>query len=250
MNGIQKLEELGVSLDELITAVRDLHPEGDDVARLADATSMSERLGEIGEHLVAYFVDQARTSGASWSTIGASLGVTKQAAQKHFAPNGGQAARDGIFSRFTEYAWRSIDTAREEARRLKNPEVGSQHLLLGLMSEREGLAAETLEALGCSARAVREMVVASQREESESLPPRIPYSPQAQDVFKVALREALRRGQNYIGTEHLLLGILADDDSAAARILLELGVTRAHAAERLTNALAAVTTRKAELPKS
>src|ERR1700744_5980101 len=98
--------QLGTGLPELVDVVLSTDPDGDELARLTTAVLISERLGDLGDHLIGHFVDQARHAGASWTAIGASMGVTKQAAQKRFVPGAGDLAKDGTFSRFTPRAKR------------------------------------------------------------------------------------------------------------------------------------------------
>src|SRR5437868_10229071 len=131
-----------VRLDELIDAIKRVHPDALD--QLSDAVIAADHLDEVGDHLIGHFVDQARRSGASWADIGRSMGVTKQAAQKRFAPKGPGEPSDldpsQGFSRFTERARNVVMAAQNEAHAARNEEIGPEHLVLGLLSEPEGLA--------------------------------------------------------------------------------------------------------------
>ncbi len=229
--------DMPLTVDELIRFVLGLHPEGDELIHLSDAMLVAERLGDLGDHLIGHFVDQARHSGASWSAIGRSMGVTKQAAQKRFVAGPG----DAPFSRFTPRARRAIAIAQEEARALQSPQVGSEHLVLGLLSEPEGLAAKAVAALGAAPGQLRSRITSAAVPAATPVPDRVPFGARSKKVLEVALREALRLGHNYIGTEHLLLGVLADADSAGAKALIEAGVTREGATDWLVAALAEIT---------
>jgi Clp amino terminal domain, pathogenicity island component len=224
MSEAHQLQELGIGLNELINLVHGAQPEGDALDQLTTAVLIAERLGDLGDHLIGHFVDQARHAGASWTAIGVSMGVTKQAAQKRFVPGAGDLPKDGLLSRFTPRAKAVVDLARDQARRMQNAEVGTEHFVLALMAN-DGLASQAVEAQGVTVKKVRSRVDALGLPKAESLPERIPFSTQSRKVLELSLREALRRGHNYIGTEHILLGLLADPDSRGSRVLLDLGVT-------------------------
>ena len=146
-----------VSLDTLITFVKVQHPDGSPLDNLSDAVMVSTRLGEQADSLIGHFVDQARRSGASWSQIGASMGVTKQAAQQRFVPRGPlkDAAGFGDFSRFTQRARDVLAAAEDLARAADVAVIGRDHLAAGLMAEPDGLAAKAIAALGVSAGQLR-----------------------------------------------------------------------------------------------
>jgi ATP-dependent Clp protease ATP-binding subunit ClpC len=128
-----------------------------------------------------------------------------------------------MFERFTDRARRVVVLAQEEARMLGHDYVGTEHLLLGLLHEGSGVAARALLELGLSLAGLRqEIELAAGR--SESAPPgHIAFTPQAKRVLELSLREAIQLGHNYIGTEHLLLGLLREGDGVAARVLVQLG---------------------------
>jgi ATP-dependent Clp protease ATP-binding subunit ClpC len=130
-----------------------------------------------------------------------------------------------LFERFTERARQVIVLAQDEARLLKHNYIGTEHLLLGLLREEDGVARRVLESLGITSEAVRVRVVAIVGEgEGEAVSAgQIPFTPRAKKVLELALREGLSLGHNYIGTEHILLGIARENDGVAARIVLELG---------------------------
>jgi hypothetical protein len=129
-----------------------------------------------------------------------------------------------MFERFTNRTRRALELAHEEARLLNHTFVGSEHLLLGLISEGEGVAGKTLHALGISLEAVRERVEAAIGPAAAfSAGGSLPFTPDAKKVLELSLREALQLGHNYIGTEHVLLGIVREGECLAARVLIELG---------------------------
>jgi ATP-dependent Clp protease ATP-binding subunit ClpC len=126
-----------------------------------------------------------------------------------------------VFERFTERAREAIVLAQEEARSLKHNYLGTEHILLGLLRMEEGLAARLLETFGVSVEDVRARVRAIVGEGTETAPPQIPFTPRAKKVLELGLREALSLGHNYVGTEHILLGLARENEGVAARILLD-----------------------------
>src|SRR4028118_1142241 len=125
-----------------------------------------------------------------------------------------------MFERFTERARQVVVLAQEEARILKHNYIGTEHILLGLLREEEGLAARVLESLDITVERVRAQVVRIVGSGEEVTSGQIPFTPRAKKVLELALREALSLGHNYIGTEHILLGLVRENDGVAARILL------------------------------
>ena len=128
-----------------------------------------------------------------------------------------------MFERFTDRARRVIVLAQEEARTLKHKYLGTEHILLGLIREGEGVAAKALEALEISLDDVRVQVIDIIGEGNEAPSGHIPFTPRAKKVLEYALREGLQLGHSYIGTEHLLLGLLREQDGVAAKVLVKLG---------------------------
>jgi hypothetical protein len=126
-----------------------------------------------------------------------------------------------MFERFTERARQVVVLAQEEARTLKHNYIGTEHVLLGLLREEEGLAARVLESLGITVQGVRGQVVRIVGTGDEVSHGQIPFTPRAKKVLELALREALGLGHDYIGTEHILLGLTRESDGVAARILLD-----------------------------
>src|SRR5256886_4595503 len=128
-----------------------------------------------------------------------------------------------MFERFTDRARRVVVLAQEEARLLNHNYSGTEHILLGLISEGEGVAAKALESLGISLEAVRQQVEEIIGTGSSSPQGHIPFTPRAKKVLELSLREALQLGHNYIGTEHILLGLIREGEGVAAQVLQKLG---------------------------
>ena len=128
-----------------------------------------------------------------------------------------------MFERFTDRARRVVVLAQEEARMLNHDYIGTEHILLGLIREGEGVAAKALESLGISQEAVRQQVEEIIGQGRHAPSGHIPFTPRAKKVLELALREALQLGHNYIGTEHILLGLIREGEGVAAQVLLKLG---------------------------
>ena len=127
-----------------------------------------------------------------------------------------------MFERFTERARQVVVLAQDEARRLKHNYIGTEHILLGLLREEEGLAARVLESLDITVEEVRSQVARVVGQGDEAATGQIPFTPRARKVLELALREAQSLRHSHIGTEHILLGLVRENDGVAARILLDL----------------------------
>lgn len=233
-----------VSLDTLIRAIKSVHT--DALEQLTDAVLAAEHLGEVADHLIGHFVDQARRSGASWTDIGTSMGVTKQAAQKRFVPKADTAGIDPNegFARFTPRARSAVVAAQTTARDAENIEIGPEHLILGLLGDTESLAIAILAAQGVEPDQIRAAI---------TLPPAtgraldlVPFSGPAKKVLELTFREALRLGHNYIGTEHILLALLESEDGDGP--LHGLGVDKERTTATLIELLASITGMKPDAP--
>ncbi|MCO1599646.1 ATP-dependent Clp protease ATP-binding subunit [Micromonospora sp. RHAY321] len=233
-----------VKLDDLIQAIKKAHTDALD--QLTDAVIAADHLGEVADHLIGHFVDQARRSGASWTDIGRSMGVSKQAAQKRFVAKGSTEAAaldpSAGFGRFTPRARNVVMASQEEARASGNAEIGSEHLVLGLLAEPEALAARVLAGRGVSPEALREAVAAVLPPAADQVPDLIPYDARGKKALELTFREALRLGHNYIGTEHILLALLEQEDGAG--VLTDLGLEKAAVEADLLTALAAAVAKK------
>ncbi len=131
---------------------------------------------------------------------------------------------EGMFERFTDQARQVVTVAQEEARTLDHDHVGTEHLLLGLVHVEDGMAARALALLGISLAAVRQQVEEIMGQGKKRAPAaHLPFTPRAKKVLELSLREALHLGHNYIGTEHILLGLIREGEGIAARVLVKLG---------------------------
>ena len=221
-----------VRLDDLIDVITTVHDEPLD--QLTDAVLAAESLGEIADHLIGHFVDQARKSGASWTDIGKCMGVTKQAAQKRFVPKVDAALDpEAGFGRFTPRARNVVVEAQNKAHAAGNAEIRPDHLLIGLFTDPGGLAAKLLAGQGIDADVVTKAITLPPR--VDNLPALIPFSGQAKKALELTFRQALRLGHNYIGTEHILLAMYeAEDDDGT---LHRLGVDKDRFERELVDAL-------------
>ncbi|MGQ4488504.1 ATP-dependent Clp protease ATP-binding subunit [Streptomyces sp. 372A] len=234
-----------VRLDDLIAAIKKVH--SDALDQLQDAVIAADHLGDVADHLIGHFVDQARRSGASWTDIGKSMGVTRQAAQKRFVAKdpGEGAALDPSqgFGRFTQRAKNVVMAAQNEARAAGNTEIGTAHLVLGLLSEPEALAAVFIKAQGVVLDSVRQAATEALPPATEGeIPELIPYNADARKALELTFREALRMGHNYVGTEHILLALLEHEDGSG--VLSGLGIDKAAAEQAIAEALSILTVGK------
>ena len=226
-----------VRLDDLIEGIKKAHT--DSLDQLSGAVLVADYLGDIADHLIGHFVDQARRSGASWTEIGRSMGVSKQAAQKRFVTKPGEQPdldpREG-FARFTPRARNVVVAAQEEARSAGNARIGVPHLILGLLAEPEGLAGHLLAEQQVTPDALRAAATAALPGPDGEVPALIPYDAPAKKALELTFREALRLGHNYIGTEHVLLALLECEQGDG--VLTGLGLEKGRIENRLGEMLA------------
>ena len=211
-----------VRLDELITTIKKVH--SDALDQLSDAVLAAEHLGEVADHLIGHFVDQARRSGASWTDIGKSMGVTKQAAQKRFVLRAETTTLDpsGGFERFTPRARNAVVAAQNAAHEAGNNEITPDHLMLGVLNDPEALVTKLLRAQRVDPESLRDAITLPPA--ADKMPALIPFSGTARKALELTFREALRLGHNYIGTEHILLALLELEDGSGS--LHQAGVDR------------------------
>ena len=243
--------EQPVRLDDLISYITS--QDGTALDHVSAAVRISEYLDELADHLIGHFVDQARRSGASWTEIGQSMGVTKQAAQKRFVPKG-QVQFEGIPTgpdqkfreRFTDRAKRAEIAARQLAIKHRNEQVEPEHVVLAMLHEPEGMAARAIAALGVSSEAAREALAAAlpPAAAGEQVPEEVRFGPRSKHVLKLALRETMTLGHNYVGTEHLLLGVVQEEESRGGGALTGLGLTDQRVREWLIPELAKLAAKK------
>jgi hypothetical protein len=214
-----------IRLDDLIAAIKKVHEEPLD--QLQDAVIAADHLGDVADHLIGHFVDQARRSGASWTDIGKSMGVTRQAAQKRFVPKeSADLDPSQGFNRYTPRARSVVMAAHNASKAAHNAEGLPEHLVLGLLAEPEGLAAKAIVEQGVSLDAVRAAATAALPPAVEDAPELVPYGPAAKKVLELTFREALRLGHNYIGTEHILLALLEHENGQGVLSGLGIGKER------------------------
>jgi hypothetical protein len=241
------MAEFPVPLDNLISYVKALHPGGRPLENVSDAFAVSTQMDEQADALIGHFVDQARKSGLSWSQIGGAMGVSKQAAQQRFVPT---RAADLFpkgakpFSRFTDRAARVLLAAGK----LAAPEpVGAAHLAAALLTEPRGLAAMAVTAAGVTPQQVYAAVGAGPAQPVGEAGPAelldLTIDENAKTALKEALKSALRLGHNYIGTEHLLLGLLSRG-GPVTDAFTGLGLPPERAEELITADIAAFQARK------
>jgi ATP-dependent Clp protease ATP-binding subunit ClpA len=219
-----------ISLDDLISFVKTMHPDGSPLGRLADAMTAATQLEAQSDALIGHFVDQARRSGASWSQIGASMGVSKQAAQQRFVTRWENAD----FSRFTMRSRNVLAAAGQIAASGGAERVDAAHLAAGLLSEPDGLAAKVIHGAGLRDEQVLAALGVGHAPGGGEADAAALRLLRFTDAGRAALREtvkaALRLRHNHIATEHLLLGILLAG-GVVAEALTGLGLS-AQSAER------------------
>lgn len=215
----------GVRLDELIAAIGT--SASDPLDQLSSAVLTADHIGDVADHLIGHFVDQARRSGASWTQIGASMGVTKQAAQKRFVAKPGAAPSAGAvgdgepettpldprqgFARFTVQARNVVAAAHNEGKAARSVQTLPEHLVLGLLSEPDGSAGQALAAVGADLDRLREAALGALPAAADDVPELLPYDERAKAVLEATFREAVRLGHQDVGTGHVLLALLAED---------------------------------------
>lgn len=226
------------SLYELIREVEALTPERAPLERLESAVMLADGLATLADQLVEHFIEVARSAGHSWSAVGNALGVSKQAAQQRFVGRlemmrlASTSERRDLWGRFNDGARAAIVRGQEAGHSMRHNFIGTEHLLLGIMRTEAGIAARALRALDVNEQSVAERI-------AEIVPPgppideprlvHTPFTARSKNVLTLTLGEAMRLGHGYIGTEHILLALLAESEGVAAQVLHALGVTYARA---------------------
>ncbi|MEU0163263.1 Clp protease N-terminal domain-containing protein [Streptomyces sp. NPDC006261] len=227
-----------VRLDDLIEAIKKTNP--DALEQLSGAVIAADHLGDVADHLIGHFVDQARRSGASWTDIGRSMGVTRQAAQKRFVTKKGEETSDldpsQGFGRFTQRARNVVMASHNEAKAAGHAEIVPAHLALGLLAEPEGIAARVITGQGVTPAALRRAAEAALPTPADELPELLPYDADSRKVLELTFREALRLGHNYVGTEHILLALLEFEDGSG--LLKRLGLSKEATSAAVESAVA------------
>jgi DNA-binding transcriptional MerR regulator len=257
-----------LTLDDLINLVNLRTDNGNGQARLTEAAALSQELNSLTDQLLDYFVQQARESGMSWSQIGQQLGVSKQGAQQRFTGQSkledlphqlrelgatleekflarSPSASGGLLQkvrsafkpqRFTAAARQVVILAQEEARSLQHDRIGAEHMLLGLLREESGVAAATLRSVGVTLEQVRTKI--AQKVPSAATTPdgHLPFAAGAQSALEAAMTESANLRHNYIGTEHVLLGVLREDNMAR-EVLRDLDIDVDHLTDEVSRLL-------------
>jgi hypothetical protein len=221
------MDEAQLRLDDLIERVRARHPGPLD--QVAGAVQAAGELSQLGDHLVGFFIDEARGAGESWAAIGERLGISRQAVQKRYAPQAGNADAKRlptVYAKMVNDGKRVVVHAQQEARRRRAAFIGSEHLLLGLSGEPECVGARSLARCGAAPEVVAGAIngrigVPAGEPGTDNLP----FTPAGKAVLEHAARESVRLGHDYVGTGHLALGCLTASGGLAAEILGNLGVT-------------------------
>jgi hypothetical protein len=237
-----------ISLDNLISYVEALHADGSPLDRLSDAVGVAGRVEEQADALIGHFVDQARRSGASWSQIGSSMGVTKQAAQKRFVPkwDASELVPEGqLFSRFTMRARRALGVAQLGS---GDEPVDAAHIVVALLSEPDGLASRIMLGPGRRKAHIQKafgiQLPRAKGEDDLGALREVKFADDARELLRGTLKAVLRLGHNYVGTEHLLLGALLAEGDAAGK-LADLGITVESVEQGIVDELARI---RAERP--
>ncbi|MBD0863326.1 Clp protease N-terminal domain-containing protein [Gordonia sp. zg691] len=242
-----------IRLDDLITAIRTVHD--DPLDQLADAVLAAQHLDEVADSLIGHFVDRARRSGASWTAIGARMGVSKQAAQKRFVDRvstsgdaGALAGEANPFSRFTPRAANVLMAANSAAAADHAEHVTAGHIAQALSTEPQALVFAVLGEFGVDADtwsgATAPLVPAPRDIPAAEASTVVPYDDPAKAVLEATVGAAIDLGHNYVGTEHLLLGLFADEK--VAEVLTGLGLASDAIRDTIVAALAQVTTQAPE----
>lgn len=224
-------------LGDLTALVAGRQADASPLALLAEAHAAAIELNRLSDHLLGYFVDEARRSGASWNEIGDTVGVTRQAAQQRFAPGQAAEARSQVFVDYTEQVKRALVRAREDALARSHPFIGTEHLLLGVCAQPTRFATRITEAMHTSPAELREAVEAVLAEGVDEVPPPLPFTRPAAKVLILTRRESMLLGHDHVGVEHLFLGLVAEEDGTAGAVLRERGWTPRAAREQTVRIL-------------
>ncbi len=257
-----------LTLDDLIELVNQRAQNDNGQARLTEASALSQEINALTDQLLDYFVQQARESGLSWSQIGLQLGVSKQGAQQRFTGQSrledlphqlrelgasleekflarSPSASGGLLQkvrsafrpqRFTAAARQVVILAQEEARQMRHPIIGAEHILLGLLREESGVAAATLRSVGVTLQQVQDQVESMTEPSDDPPPDHLPFATGARNALEAAMTESANLRHNYIGTEHVLLGVLKDQ-SMAREVLRTLDIDVDHLTDEVSRLL-------------
>ncbi len=220
---------LNVTLETLITGLDDDLAGTDALTKVSEARQRARGLAELGDQLVDHYVGAARATGASWAQIGDAMGISKQAAQ--------QRKGSVQFERYTDRARHVIVLAQEQTRVFDSTTIEPEHILLGVLDEVDGIGAKVVGMLAGSVEAAREAVAATISRGTGTPNGHVPFSDAGKKAITETLAAALDLGHNYVGTEHILLGVLREPTRPGSAALAELGITEARAREAIQAAL-------------
>lgn len=215
--------------DDLVRKVESRSSETNPMQRLTDSVIVAAQLEEMADDLIGHFVEEARSSGASWADIGQAMGMTRQAAQKRFVGRKSRRGKRSSFfmTRFAQEARRLVQDTEGVARAAGSDHIGTEHLIISMTEDPEGLAARAFTALGASVEHLRAESRAFIGNDTDT-PSRghLPFSPDMKKVLELSLREAIRSEDRHITERHIVLGMLRDSSSFGGRLLGENGITR------------------------
>jgi hypothetical protein len=233
-----------IDLEWLIEEVDRQADSDDPLDRLTAAVLRHHDLTSLADDVLDHFVQAARQAGCSWTQIGEVLGVTKQAAQQRhadrrsvkdwFRRRGGSGR---LFSRFTDRARGAVEQAQVAARELRHNYIGTEHVLLGLLSDPDSVAAKALAGWAISQDDVVAEIEQRIGRGDQSVAGHIPFTPRAKKSLELSLRQAITLGHNYIGTEHILLGVIEMEEGVAGQILADRDVTLDMARQKVVELL-------------
>jgi Clp amino terminal domain, pathogenicity island component len=229
-------------LAALVDLVDERAAQGDDLDRLATAVAVAGEVDDLSDRLVGMYVDRARAAGASWSQVGEALGVSKQAAQQRTVPT--------AFDRYTNRARNVVDRGQELARSCGQSALPPGLLLVATIRDRESLAARTLAANGTDLEALEAAILASLPAPLDSVPDRPGFTIATKQLLDQAVREALKLGHNYVGTEHLLLATVRQPEGLPAGVADTAGLAYDEVVPTVNRLLAEYVKRHRRLAKA
>ena len=225
------MDPLNVQLAELIGQVDTELVNAAEVDKIGEAQRRAHTLTDLGDRLVGHYVEQAREAGASWTEIGEAIGVSEQAARQRW--------ESANFARFTRRARNVVVLAQESARGRGDEKIGTEHLLIGLLGEPEGVAGQVLIELAGSADTITQaLAVTADPKAGDNAHGDLPLAEPAKQALELAFEESRALMHNYVGTEHILLGLLAVPHGQAAPTLAELGIGAEVVRPKVLHALA------------
>jgi cell division septum initiation protein DivIVA len=207
---------LSISLQQLIDQLDSDLADQDPLTKIAEARQRARTMTAIGDRMIDHYVSRARAHGVAWNDIGKALGVTRQAAQQRSAP---------VLSRLADQGRRVLLVAQERARHLRHGHVGTEHLLLGVLADHDGLGGQILADLAGDFHAVERRLMEGMTKAAQRKRGSIPFTTPAREALQAAATVADDLEADLIGCEHLLYGLARTTEGLAARVLSEFNVT-------------------------